>query len=124
MAKILVVDDDSLIRQALRAALEPAGHEVIEAANGREGVDFYRGLHADLLITNIVMPEMDGLEEIRELERTNPGLKIIVISGYDLHEKNGYLELARDLGAQRTFTKPFDVDEVKAAVEELLLEEE
>ena len=122
MARILVVDDDDLVRQSLRAVLEPAGHEVIEAANGKEGVAFYKGMQADLVITNIVMPEMDGLEEIRQLEQTNPGLKIIVISGYDGDEAKGYFALAREYGAQRTFTKPFDVEQVKAAVVELLAE--
>jgi hemerythrin-like metal-binding protein len=124
VAKILVVDDDSLVRASLRTALEYAGHEVVEAANGREGVDFFRGMHADLVITNIVMPEMDGLEEIKELERTNPEIKIIVISGYDDRDGGGYLDLAQKYGAQRTFTKPFDVGEVETAVRELLGEKE
>ena len=120
MACILVVDDDELVRLALREALEGAGHQVVEAEDGKQGVDCYKAMQIDLVVTNIVMPEMDGLEEIRRLEEIAPDVKIIVVTGYDPDGEKGYLALAESYGAARTFTKPFDVDEMKAAVAELL----
>ena len=118
-SRILVIDDDPLIRAALRGILEPAGYRVEEAVNGKEGVDQYRVCPADLVITNIVMPEMDGLEVIRELHRIKPGLPLIAISGYDPKDGSGYLALAEEYGALRTFCKPFDRDEVLEAVQDL-----
>ena len=120
MARILVIDDDNLVRMALREILEAAGHRVEEASNGKVGVDLYRKVPPDLVITNIVMPEQDGLETIRQLERIKPGLRLIAISGYDPTEEKGYLALAESYGALRTFTKPFDRAEVLGTVEELL----
>ncbi len=120
MARILIIDDDPLVRLSLCAILETAGHQVDEAKNGLEGIGKYRRTSADLVITNIVMPEMDGLETIRELERIKPGLRLIAISGYDPGRGRGYLTLAEEYGALYTFTKPFDRAEVLEAVEKLL----
>ena len=120
MARILIVDDDDLVRLALRADLEPAGHQVIEAADGQQGLDFYRGMPIDLVIVDIVMPEVNGLEEIQALRRINPALKIIAVTGKDPDGKKGYLALAEEYGAHRTFSKPFDAGEMRRAVEELL----
>ena len=119
-SRILVIDDDPLIRAALRGILEPVGYSVQEAANGREGIDLYRESQADLVITNIVMPEMDGLEVIRELHGVRPGLPLIAISGYDPKDESGYLSLAEEYGALKSFSKPFDRDEVLEAVKEML----
>ena len=119
-SRILVIDDDPLIRAALRGILETAGYRVEEAANGKVGIDAYRLSPTDLVITNIVMPEMDGLEVIRELHRVKPGLPLIAISGYDPKDASGYLTLAEEYGALRTFSKPFGRDEVLEAVEGLL----
>ena len=120
MARILVVDDDDLVRQALRADLESAGHQVVEAADGRQGLNFYRGMPIDLAIVDIVMPEVDGLEEIQELRRISPELRIIGITGMDPQGKKGYLALAEEHGADRTFSKPFDAKELVEGVQELL----
>ena len=119
-SRILVIDDDPLIRAALRGILEPVGYSVEEAANGREGIDQNRQCPADLVITNIVMPEMDGLELIRELHAVKPGLPLIAISGYDPKDESGYLALAEEYGALRSFSKPFDRAEVLEAVKEAL----
>ena len=100
--------------------LETAGHQVIEAANGRQGLDFCKGMSTDLAIVDIVMPEMDGLEEIRELKEHFPDLKIIGITGMDPDGEKGYLELAETLGAHRTLSKPFDAKELVGVVQELL----
>ena len=113
MASILVVDDDAAVRAAVREVLERAGHEVTEAGNGLEGLREYRSHPADVVVTNIVMPEKDGLELIQELKSSFPDARIIALSGYDEYGDTGYLHLAEQLGAVATLTKPFD-DQVLA----------
>ena len=107
--KILVIDDDEQMRVLLRQVMEWAGHEVVEAADGRAGMLMQRQHGADLVITDLIMPEQEGLETITALRRDYPGLKIIA-----------YLPAARELGADRVFSKPFDVQELAETVRELL----
>jgi len=114
MATILVIDDQELIRSLLRAALEGAGYQVLEASNGRLGLELYRERSADLIITDIVMPEMDGLEMILELTRNFLNVKVIAISGG--LESEGRLNVAKLLGARQTFQKPFDMEQLLSAV--------
>ncbi len=100
MARILVVDDDTAVRLLLRTVLERRGHSVVEAENGAEGLQYYRAAPTDLVITDIQMPVMDGLQMIKELRSAFPTAKIIAISG----EKSG-LAAAQAL-SQCTFEKP------------------
>ena len=121
MAKILVIDDDTMVRDTLRAALEGAGHRVAEASSGVQGVEQFKEHTPDLVITNMIMPGKGGSEAIQEMARLRPEIKLIAITSSD-PQHHWYLRLAKDLGATRTFTKPFDVNVVGAAVEELLAE--
>ncbi len=114
MATILVIDDQEPIRALLCVALEGAGHEVLEASNGRLGLTLYREKSADLIITDIVMPEMDGLELLLELTRGFLNVKVIAISGG--LESEGTLHVAKLLGARQTFHKPLDMDKLLSAV--------
>jgi two-component system response regulator (stage 0 sporulation protein F) len=114
VARILVIDDDDLIRSLLRTALEGAGHEVLEAANGRQGLELYREQRADLVITDISMPEMNGLEMMLDLTRNFIDAKVIAISG--MLESEGQLKVAKLLGARQTFQKPFNMGKVLSAV--------
>ena len=114
MATILVIDDQESIRALLRATLEGAGHEVTEAPNGRLGLELYRFRPTDLVITDILMPEMNGLDMLLELTREFLHAKVIAISGAG-GEQN-VLDLAKLLGARRTFRKPFSVPRLLAAV--------
>ncbi len=114
MATILVIDDQEPIRSLLRVALEGAGHEVLEASNGRLGLELYREKSADLIITDIVMPEMDGLELMLELTRAFLNVKVIAISGG--LENDGPLNVAKLLGARQTFQKPLDMEQLLSAV--------
>ena len=114
MATILVIDDQKPIRALLCAALEGDGHEVLEASNGLLGLERYRERAADLIITDIVMPEMDGLELMLELRRNFPHVKVIAMSG-GLGREDG-LHAAKLLGARQTFQKPFDIRAVLDAV--------
>ena len=120
MAKILVIDDDHTIRLSLKMALEDAEHHVEEAADGEEGMICLRNNPADLVVTDIFMPEKEGLETIDEIRRNWPRTKIIAISGGGRMDPDDYLEIARRLGADRTFCKPFDISLLVATVDELL----
>ncbi len=114
MARILVIDDDESIRFLLRAVLEFQGYDVIEAENGYEGLLCYQAEPADLVITDIQMPVMDGLELLMELRRTFPRAKVIAISG-----GRRTLEAARTF-TPHTFEKPFSLEEVVDTVHELV----
>lgn len=120
MFRILVVDDDEGVRHYLRELLERSGYEVVEAVNGAKALSLYKANPTDLVITNILMPEKEGLETIRELRRGFPGVKIIAISGGGQIGPSDYLAVAQRLGAARTFSKPFDQKKLLGAVEELL----
>jgi DNA-binding NtrC family response regulator len=108
MATILVIDDHNSIRMLLRTVLEGAGHEVMEASNGRLGLAAYRERPADLVITDIHMPEMNGLDLILELTRAFLNVKVIAISG--AHDTENVLDAAKLLGARHTLHKPFSVE--------------
>jgi two-component system response regulator (stage 0 sporulation protein F) len=114
MAAILVIDDEEIIRVLLRSALEAAGYEVTEATNGREGLDLYRKKPMDLIITDILMPELSGLDMLMELTREFLDAKVIAISGA-AGERN-VLDVAKLLGARQTFPKPFSIPDLLNAV--------
>jgi DNA-binding NtrC family response regulator len=120
MSKILVIDDDAQVRTLLRRALESAGFEVFEAEDGGQGVRAFTSVHPDLVITDIWMPDREGLECIQELRRLAPAVKIFAMSGGSPHSPLDVLEMARRFGARRTFWKPFDVEKVVTAVREEL----
>jgi CheY-like chemotaxis protein len=120
MKRILVVDDESAIRKLFIRHLEGRGYVVIEASNGKEGLKRYRENPADLIVTDIVMPEKEGIGMMMELRREFPDLKVIAISGGGLNDPGSYLETAKYLGALHTFTKPLDWPELLTAVDEVL----
>lgn len=109
MANILVIDDDALIRQYLRQMLETEGHQVVEASNGRIAYEFAKIEEFDLTITDILMPEADGLETIRVLGEHFPNMPVIAMSGGSL-EGQDYLPFAETFGAMYTLAKPFRRD--------------
>lgn len=120
MARILIIDDESQIRSMLRLMLERVGYEVIEAADGLEGIRQYRDNPADLIITDLIMPNKDGIGMIIDLKKEFPQVKIIAMSGGGVNRPEGYLDGAKKLGAARTLTKPIDRDEMLDAVKETL----
>ena len=122
MGRILIVEDDKSVRELLHEILKRAGHEVMAAGNGKEAIALHRDSPADLIITNILMPEKEGLETIQEMRREDPEIKIIAISGGGQIGPADYLEVARRFGAMRTFSKPFDRKELLRAVSDLLEE--
>lgn len=120
MAKILVIDDEPYILLMIKKMLEQVGHRVDLASNGKEGLELLLTHSFDLLITDIVMPEKEGLETIREVRKKYPGLKIIAISGGGRLDSSEYLEPARYFGAEKIIKKPFQKGELLNAVNELL----
>ncbi len=120
MARILIMDDDSLIRRLLRQVLEGEGYEVVEASDGTQGINLNRKMHCDLIITDIIMPEKEGIETIGELRREFKGIKIIAMSGGGRIGPDAYLKMAKDFGAMRTIVKPINREELLKAAKELL----
>jgi DNA-binding response OmpR family regulator len=120
MGKILIIDDEPYILLMLKKMLERAGYEVDLASNGREGLDLFARASADLVITDIIMPDKEGLELIMEMKRQSPGLKIIAMSGGGRISPESYLECARHFGAEKVFQKPFRQKELVSAVRELM----
>jgi len=108
--RVLIVDDDESLRRMLAALLETAGYEVTQASNGREVLTRAGALQADIVLTEIVMPEVEGLQLIRELSERNPGLNIVAMSGSERAES--YLAVARSLGAKATLIKPLNAEEL------------
>ena len=120
MAYILVIDDDKRIRDMVADLLEETGHEVVGASNGKLGLELLRLHPADLIITDIFMPEKDGTEFIMDITEEFPHSKVIAISGGGNIADVDFLQLAHNLGAIKTFQKPFVLRDFKAAVEEIL----
>ena len=123
MATIYVFDDEPSILLMIKKMLEKAGHEVGTALNGREGMELINEKIPDLIITDIIMPEKEGLETIMELRKKHPELKIIAISGGGRFGPEGYLPGAKLLGADLVFQKPLVQKEFLNAIASLLDED-
>jgi DNA-binding NtrC family response regulator len=117
--RVLVVDDDADMRLTLKLALELAGYTVNVAANGREALEVQRREPAQVLITDIFMPDSDGFEAIDAFRREFPGTKIVVVSGGAQFTKRDYLPDAELMGVDATLQKPFDVDTLLALLNRL-----
>jgi DNA-binding response OmpR family regulator len=120
VARILLIEDNESIRTVLRENLVHSGHTVIEACDGREGLALFRQTGADLVVTDIVMPEKEGLEVLIELRNSQPRVKVIVMSGAGLGGVTDYLATARLLGAAKVLRKPFATSVLLAAIDEVL----
>ncbi len=120
MPKILLVDDDDAFRAMLRLTLMKLGHVVREACHGREALELYAKEPADLVLTDIVMPEQEGLETIYTLRHTYPNSKIVAMSGGGRMDAHDYLKIAKATGAHRVLAKPFPKEELAQAINEAL----
>lgn len=118
MATILVIDDEQSIRGLLKEVLEKAGHSVIEAGDGREGLALYQKQPVDLVIMDLLMPDTDGLEATLQLTREYVDAKVIAITG--AQGDRNFLDVAKLFGARRAFEKPFDLNQLIQAVQEEL----
>jgi DNA-binding response OmpR family regulator len=120
MEHILIIDDEAPIRSMIRLVLERAGYAVDEASDGVEGIRCFREKPADLIITDLIMPNKDGIGMILELKKEFPVVKIIAMSGGGLNRPDGYLRGAKKLGATYTLSKPIDRQELLRAVRDTL----
>ncbi|HKP25885.1 MAG TPA: response regulator [Dongiaceae bacterium] len=114
--RVLLIEDDAPVRRIVRKMLERERHEVTEAENGRVGLDRLRESAFDLVLTDIVMPEMDGLETLIELRKDYPDLKVIAMSGGGRTGNMDFLGSAEKLGASAVLSKPFTIDVLATAI--------
>jgi len=119
VSKILIIDDDPLICEVLRRAAEDAGHTVATARNGRLGLENAIAFRPDVVVTDIYMPEKEGLETIVDLRKLSPDLPIIAMSGAAAMGTSNVLELAKKLGASQAFTKPLPLSDLMGAISAL-----
>ena len=120
MALILLADDNPQLRQSVRRMLAAAGHDVIEAGNGNETMRLFDREHPALVITDLIMPEKEGIETILDIRRRGIATKIVAMSGIDPSDTPVYLDAAQKLGADAVLQKPFRAAELNAVVDRLL----
>lgn len=120
MSAILVIDDDAAVREVVREMLRLEGYDVTIAENGRQAIELLGERRFDLVITDLIMPEKEGIETIAEIRRTNKDMPILAISGGGRIGPGDYLETARYLGADATLAKPFARQELLRTVDSLL----
>ena len=120
MKTILLVDDDDLLAEMLRQALTAFGYAVVRARNGREALPLYDPQTVALVLTDLIMPDMEGLELILSLQKRDPAVRIIAMSGGGRNEPQAYLSVAEKAGAVKTLTKPFPLATLRAALKECL----
>ncbi|MEI8396529.1 MAG: response regulator [Rhodospirillaceae bacterium] len=116
MALILVVDDEDLVRKTVSMMLK-GDHSVVVAKNGKDALEQVKRYAPNLVITDIIMPEMEGVELIMELLRTDPGLRVIAMSGGGRAHNFDYLQVALQAGALRILRKPFTKQDLLEAVD-------
>lgn len=116
---ILVIEDDDPYRNMLGVALECEGYRVTLAGNGRLGILAFENDPADLVLTDVIMPEKEGIETIMDLKRKHPDLKVIAMSGGVTHSET-YLKICSQLGAQATLSKPFSLDKLNTTIRKAL----
>lgn len=120
MKTILLVDDDELFADMVQKTLTKLGYAVLRARNGNEALQLYDPLKVDLVLTDLIMPDKEGLELISELHHAHPAVKIVAMSGGGRNTPEEYLPIARHLGAMKTLTKPFQQEALAKALAESL----
>jgi len=120
MAGILIVEDDNDLREMLKVSLMRRKYTVLEASNGKEALAKFKPSLIDLVITDIIMPDEDGLKVIMKFREIKPSMKIIAISGGGKAGPANYLSMARALGADEIFPKPFSVNSLIVKIDEIL----
>jgi DNA-binding response OmpR family regulator len=120
MAQVLVVDDEEPMRKFIRIVLQQDGYSVAESSNGKNAIEIIRDTSIDLMISDVVMPDMDGIELIRETRKAHPKMKILAISGAGIGGPWLYLNIAECLGADAILMKPFSPDQLIEKVSAVL----
>src|SRR5258708_17807069 len=117
--QVLVIDDDVAVREAIALLLEGAGSGVVQAGDGKEGFRAFQRARRDLIVTDIIMPEKEGIQTIIDIRKQDPKLPIIAISGGGRIGNTDFLEIAARLGASTTLPKPFDPEGLVGLVRKL-----
>jgi DNA-binding response OmpR family regulator len=120
MAGIMIVEDDNDLREMLKLSLLQRKYTIIEASTGKEAIAKFKPTLVDLVVTDIIMPDEDGLKVIMKLKEIKPNIRIIAISGGGKAGPGNYLNLARALGADEIFPKPFSVQSLLAKIDAIL----
>ena len=120
LANILVIDDEEGVRRAIGKVLVREGHEVLEAPDGKVALGLVKDQPPDLVICDLFMPEMDGVEVLRELRRDYPDLRVVAISGGAYAGKVQLLDVAKGLGAVAVLKKPFELAQLLRVVRGVL----
>jgi DNA-binding response OmpR family regulator len=120
MPGVLIVEDDKELREMLKLALLRKNFTVLEAENGKAAIAHFKPLITDIVVTDLIMPEEDGLKVVIKLRELKPSIKIIAISGGGKVGPGSYLNLAKALGADATYSKPFSINELVLKIEQLL----
>ena len=120
MARILVVDDDELMRDLMRLVLDAEQHVVEVVDSGEKGLEWLRRTPFDLMISDMALPGMDGLEVIQEVRKTYPEMKVVAITGWGDRAEQELFPLVRAMGVEYTFSKPFMIQEFLRGIAELL----
>lgn len=120
MPGILIVEDEKEVREMLRLSLARKRYTILEAENGKDAIAHFKPAITDLVVTDLIMPEEDGLKVIMKLREIKPSVKIIAISGGGKAGPASYLNLAKALGADAYYSKPFSLNDLMSKIEELL----
>jgi DNA-binding response OmpR family regulator len=120
MPGVLIVEDDKELREMLKMMLLRKNFTVLEAENGKAAITHFKPLLTDIVVTDLIMPEEDGLKVVIKLRELKPSLKIIAISGGGKVGPGSYLNLAKALGADAIYSKPFSLNDLVAKIEQLL----
>lgn len=124
MAGILIVEDDNGLREMLKLSLTRRKYTIFEARDGKEAITHFKPAITDMVITDLIMPEEDGLKVIMNLRAVKPSIKIIAISGGGKAGPGNYLSMAKALGANAIFSKPFSMKDLYMKIDELLTDEQ
>jgi CheY-like chemotaxis protein len=120
MPGVLIVEDDKELREMLKLSLLRKNYTVFEAENGKAAITHFKPQITDLVVTDLIMPEEDGLKVVIKLKEIKPSLKIIAISGGGKVGPGSYLNLAKALGADAIYSKPFSINELISKIEQLM----
>jgi two-component system, cell cycle response regulator CpdR len=120
MSGVLIVEDDKDLREMLKMSLLRSGFTVLEAKNGKDAITHFKPALTDLVVTDLIMPEEDGLKVVIKLRELKPSIKIIAISGGGKVGPGSYLNLAKALGADAIYSKPFSINDLTTKIEQLL----
>jgi DNA-binding response OmpR family regulator len=124
MPGVLIVEDDKELREMLKLTLSRRNFTVFEAENGKSAIAHFKPTITDLVVTDLIMPEEDGLKVVIKLRELKPSIKIIAISGGGKVGPGSYLNLAKALGADAIYSKPFSINDLIAKIEQLLESEQ